>query len=568
MKKLCLLLALCLLLTACAPVAPQDTAPTSTAGTTIATVPTQIVPDTLPDVPQDPQTTGAATTPTDATTPAESTKPTESVKPTEPMQNDATCSAHTDEGDDGKCDICGISTLVIVDFYNVNDLHGKIADADTHPGVDELTTYLKKAKKTDDHVVLLSTGDMWQGSSESNLTQGLLTTDWMNHLGFAAMSLGNHEYDWGEEPIEKNDALAKFPLLAINVYDRDTNRQVSYCKSSVMVKKGDVQIGIIGAIGDCYSSISKDKVEDVYFKVDNDLTKLVKDEAAKLRSQGADYIVYLLHDGYGQSKSATTTSINGNQIASYYDTELSNGYVDLVFEGHTHQRYILKDEYGVYHLQNKGDNKGISHVEISINIANGNNKVRRADLISTGVYANMADDPIVEELLDKYDKDVSVGTDVLGKNARKRTSTEMAQLVADLYYKKGLQLWGDEYEIVLGGGFISARSPYELAAGDVTYGMLYSLFPFDNDLVLCSIQGRDLKNRFFETDNDRYYLSYGDYGKQVKNNIDPNKTYYVVVDSYSSVYAPNRLTEIQRYEEKYYARDMLADHAKSGGFKK
>lgn len=478
-----------------------------------------------------------------------------------------TCGAtHIDEGNDGLCDICLESVLVIVDFYNINDLHGKLADSDTQPGVDELTTYLKQARNTDDHVILLSTGDMWQGSSESNLTQGLLTTDWMNQLDFTAMSLGNHEYDWGEDPVQKNSELAEFPLLAINVYDRETNKQVSYCKSSVMVDTGDVQIGIIGAIGDCYSSISKEKVENIYFKVGSDLTRLVKNEATKLRSEGAEYIVYLLHDGYGDSKSATATSIRSKDIDHYYDTSLSNGYVDLVFEGHSHQRYMLTDEYGVYHLQNKGDNKGISHVEVAINTANGSSKIRHAELISTGVYANMADDPVVAELLEKYDKEVSVGTDVLGNNARQRSSSEMAQLVANLYYKKGVELWGDEYDIVLGGGFMSVRSPYNLATGEITYGMLYSLFPFDNDLVLCSIKGRDLRDRFFETDNSRYYLSYDKYGKQVKGKIDPNKTYYVVVDSYSSVYAPNRLTEIARYEEKYYARDMLADYAKSGGF--
>lgn len=475
---------------------------------------------------------------------------------------------HVDAGDDGLCDNCSKYVVVLFDFYSVNDLHGKIADADTHPGVDELTTYLKNARKTDDHVILLSTGDMWQGSSESNLTQGLLTTDWMNQLDFAAMAMGNHEFDWGEDPVENNDELAQFPFLAINIYDRETNEQVPYCQSSVMLEKGGIQIGIIGAIGDCYSSISKDKVEDIYFKVDDELTQLVKQEATKLRSEGADYIVYLLHDGYDESKSATATSIRSSEIDHYYDTSLSNGYVDLVFEGHTHQRYILKDEYGVYHLQNKGDNKGISHVEVSINTANNTSKVRNAELISTGVYANMADDPIVEELLDKYSEDVSAGTDILGSNARQRSSSEMAQLVADLYYKKGMELWGDEYDIVLGGGFMSVRSPYNLADGDITYGMLYSLFPFDNDLVLCSIKGSDLRDRFFETDNDRYYISYGNYGKQVKGNIDPNKTYYVIVDSYSSVYAPNRLTEIARYEEKYYARDMLADYASSGGFEK
>ena len=569
MKKICLLLILCLLLSACAPAQsaegstpPQSTGDTlqstvdatqGTASSTTATVPTQKEEDIKP-----PATTTPTTPPApETTTPA-----------TKPTQGNSSCSSHVDQGDDGKCDNCGVSTLVIVDFYAINDLHGKIADGDTHPGVDELTTYLKKAKKTDDHVVLLSAGDMWQGSSESNLTQGLIATDWMNHLKFSAMALGNHEFDWGIDPVKKNNDLAKFPLLGINVYDRSTNKRVSYCKSSVMVEKGGIQIGIIGAIGDCYSSISKDKVTDIYFKVDGDLTKLVKDEAAKLRSNGADYIVYLLHDGYGNSKSSTATSIRGSEIDHYYDPSLSNGYVDLVFEGHTHQRYILKDEYGVYHLQNKGDNKGISHVEVSINTANGNTKTRYADLVTTGIYANMADDPIVEELLDKYDEDVSAGSDVLGKNTQKRSSREIAQLVADLYYEKGLELWGKEYDIVLGGGFMSVRSPYELPAGDVTYGTLYSLLPFDNDLVLCSIKGRDLREKFFETDNDRYYISYGDYGKQVKGNIDPNKTYYIVVDSYTSVYAPNRLTEIVRYNKKIYARDLLAEYIKSGGLKK
>lgn len=577
MKKICLLLVLCLLLVGCTPAKTADgsTPPQSTGDTLQSSAETTLSDTHTPGTDNTDGTQGTGDSPQTSSPPTQqqgqtanpSIDPTTAPNPSVPQGN-SSCKSHVDAGNDGKCDTCGVSTLVIIDFYNINDLHGKIADADTHPGVDELTTYLKKAKKTDDHVVLLSTGDMWQGSSESNLTQGLLTTDWMNQLDFAAMAMGNHEFDWGEAPVEKNDDLAEFPFLAINIYDRATNRQVSYCKSSVMVNAGDVQIGIIGAIGDCYSSISKDKVQDIYFKVDNDLTQLVKKESTKLRSQGADYIVYLLHDGYGESKSATATSIRSSDIDHYYDTDLSNGYVDLVFEGHSHQRYILKDEYGVYHLQNKGDNKGISHVEVSINTANDTTKVRNAELITTGVYANMADDPIVEELLDKYKEDVSVGTDVLGKNARSRSSKELAQLVADLYYKKGMELWGDEYDIVLGGGFMSVRSPYNLDAGDITYGMLYSLFPFDNDLVLCSIKGSDLKNRFFETDNDRYYLSYGEYGKQVKKNIDPNKTYYIVVDSYSSVYAPNRLTEIARYEEKYYARDMLADYAKSGGFQK
>ncbi len=483
---------------------------------------------------------------------------------------DSCKSGHLDEANDGFCDRCSKFLLVIVDFYTVNDLHGKLDDGDTHPGVDELSTYLENARQSDDHMLLLSAGDMWQGSSESNLTQGQIMTEWMNEMDFDAMTLGNHEYDWGKTPIEANHALAQFPFLAINVYDRATNNRVAYCDSSALVDLGSVQIGLIGAMGDCYSSIASDKTQDIYFKTGSDLTALVKAESKKLRQQGADYIVYLIHDGYDRSKGNTPTPVGSGQISSYYDTGLSDGYVDLVFEGHTHQKYILKDEHGVHHLQNGGDNKGISHVEIAINTANSKSTLRQTELVATSEYTSLSDHPVVDKLLDKYANTIGVGSQVLGTNSKKRGSSELCQLVADLYYKEGEKRWGKDYDIVLGGGFISARSPYNLYQGDIAYGDLYNIFPFDNQLVLCSIKGRDLKEKFFETDNDRYYVGYGDYGRQVKNrlknNQDLDKTFYIVVDSYTSPYPYNRLTEITRLDEAVYARDLLAEYAKSGGF--
>lgn len=520
MKKLCILLVLCLLLTGCATQAPAES--TSTQGT-IDSIATQGTTDAAPS-----------------------------------------CKAgHVDQANDGFCDNCSKFLIVYIDFYNLNDLHGKLADASAHPGVDELSTYLTNAKAVNENTVLLSSGDMWQGSSESNLTQGNIMTDWMNEMDFAAMTLGNHEYDWGEAPITANANKAEFPLLAINIYDRETGSRVDYCKSSTIVDLGQLQIGIIGAIGDCYSSISADKVQDVYFKTGSDLTNLVKNEATQLRSQGADYIVYLLHDGFGSSKSSAST-VSANQLKSYYDISLSQGYVDLVFEGHTHQKYVLKDTHGVYHLQSGGDNEGITHAEIAFNIANGSSTTQTAECISTGKYAGEKDHPIVEQLLDKYSTQIDVGSKVLGRNSVSRSGNQLRQLVADLYYQKGMELWGDKYDIVLGGGYISVRDPGYLAPGDVTYGMLYSLFPFDNQLVLCSIKGRDLQKRFFNS--DQYFISYGDYGRQIKNNLDPNATYYVIVDTYSSLYGPNKLTEIARLNETVYARDLLAEYAQQGGF--
>ena len=64
-----------------------------------------------------------------------------------------------------------------------------------------------------------------------------------------------------------------------------------------------------------------------------------------------------------------------------------------------------------------------------------------------------------------------------------------------------------------------------------------------------------------------YFISYGDYGAQVRQNLDPDGTYYIVVDTYTSTYGPNNLTEIVRFTENIFARDLLADHIRADGLK-
>ena len=453
------------------------------------------------------------------------------------------CDVHTDRNDNGECDDCGISVLIYYEFYSINDLHGKFCDNDSQPGVDELTAYLKDAQSKSENVILLSAGDMWQGSSESNLTHGNIITDWMNELGFASMTLGNHEFDWGEEYITENVAIAEFPVLAINVYERATNTRVDYCEASVMIDIGGYQIGIIGAIGDCYGSILNERVEDIYFKTGSELTRLVKAESEKLRNAGADLIVYSLHSD-----------------SEDYDVSLSNGYVDLVFEGHTHQSYVEYDSYGVPHLQGGGENKGISYAKMSINIANGNTKAAEAKTVRSSVYSSYASDPLVDELVEKYADIINQAYLPLGYNSKYRDDSEIEKLVAELYYRYGKERWGDKYDIVLGGGSINTRSPYNIYQGNVTYAQLQSVLPFDNDITLCSVKGRDLLNKFI---NKSSYVTYYEIDP---SSIDPNKTYYIVTDTWSSGYAYNNLTEIARYDPYVYARDLVAEFVKAGGW--
>lgn len=463
-------------------------------------------------------------------------------------ETEKTCS-HVDLNQDGVCDSCKSVIAVYIDFFAINDLHGKIFDTSDQPGVDELSTYLK-SYAAKGNTVVLSSGDMWQGSSESNLTKGNMMTEWMNELDFVSMTLGNHEFDWGEEKISENLAIAEFPFLGINVRNRNTREIASYCSPSVTVERNGVKIGIIGAIGNCYSSISASQVEDVYFVTGRELNSLVKAEAQKLRSEGADVVVYSWHDSYE----------NGE-----YDTGLS-AYVDVVFEGHTHQSYVHKDSGGVYHLQDGGENDGISHAKIKIDRLTNKNSVVKAEFVRNSVYKAYDSDPIVESLKTKYAEQISMASRVVGYNDVQRNSNELRQTVAQKYIEKGLEKWGEKYDIVLGGGYMSVRSPRHLPAGEVTYSMLMSIMPFDNRLVLCEISGKKLLSQFINTENQNYFVAYSAYGESLKNSVSESETYYLVTDTYSSDYAPNGLTVVDYYAADVFARDLLAEYIENGGY--
>ena len=76
--------------------------------------------------------------------------------------------------------------------------------------------------------------------------------------------------------------------------------------------------------------------EGINFKTGSALTALVKEESEKLREQGADVIIYVIHDG---------TTYSSLTVSEYYDISLSSGgYVDVVFGGHTHSYYIIKND--------------------------------------------------------------------------------------------------------------------------------------------------------------------------------------------------------------------------------
>lgn len=435
------------------------------------------------------------------------------------------------------------------ELFNFNDLHGTIEDTENVAGIEKISTYIKNIKSTNQNTLLFSSGDMYQGGGISNITKGLLVTDWMNELGFSSFTVGNHEFDWGVEPLLDNINRANFPFLGINIYSRSNSLKVDWLDSSLTVIKDGIKFGIIGSIGNCYNSILNSRVKDYYFVTGNELTALVKEEANRLRNEeNCDYIIYSTHADYSE-----------------YDANISDGYVDLVFEGHSHQNYINTDTNNVLHLQTGGYNKQISNVSLSYNPIDDTFTTTKYTNLNTSELLTLEKDEATSNIFLSYKDITDTLYEVLGTNKEKRTSSYLCQLIADLYLKCGLEKWQSSYNIFLAGGYIAARSPYNLEAGDVTLNDLYALFPFDNDIVLCSISGSKLKSRFISTPSN-YYVSYSDYGNLKKEDVIDSETYYIISDSYSQEYSYNGLTYIDAYSiSGYYARDALSDFIKSGG---
>ena len=442
-----------------------------------------------------------------------------------------------------------------INVFGFNDTHGNVTDTyGKGLGITKSTTALKELS-AGKNSIFISQGDMWQGSAESNLTRGNLVTEWMNSLNFVSMTVGNHEYDWKDGAIKDNIALANFPFLGINVLNRSDNQRVDYLQPSTVVERGGAKIGIIGAIGNCYSSITSSNVRDIYFAVNDQLTNLVKAESTRLRTQeNCDFVIY---------------SIHGDSRDDYYDESLStDGYVNLVLEGHSHQEYDFLDGGNVLHIQNKASNMEVYEIEIDLNLTNKTYELKAPVFhdftYSSSPYKNYAQDSAAKAIMDKYYSTYSVAYEELGMNDTYRNSYELRSKVADLYYEKGLEKWGANYDLTLGGGYISCRGN-GISAGMVKYADIYECFPFDNEIALCSIRGSAFVNTQFITGNSNYYITWKDNIALSQYDIDTSKTYYLVTDTYTVDYYSS-LNVIEYYKPNTYARDLLADYVRAGNW--
>src|SRR5262245_2162178 len=149
-------------------------------------------------------------------------------------------------------------TLSIV---GTNDLHGALERLPIFAG---FIANLRASRAADGGgVVLVDGGDMFQGTLESNLTEGADVVQAYNRIGYDGVAIGNHEFDYGpvgpaaiagpgEDPrgaLKARASEAKFPFLASNIVDNATGSRILWdnMPGSRLVEVSGLKIGIIGA---------------------------------------------------------------------------------------------------------------------------------------------------------------------------------------------------------------------------------------------------------------------------------------------------------------------------------
>ncbi len=430
-------------------------------------------------------------------------------------------------------------------FYSLNDTHGAVSlnEGNGEPGIAILGSYLREgAWSNPDGTVILSAGDMWQGTADSNLTHGGIMVDWMNLVGFDAMSIGNHEFDWGVSYIEENLAKANFPFLGINIRDPEGNAPY-WAAPSTIIQRGGWRIGVVGAIGDLESSIAVSSLGG--YELRDDFRGLSEEEAKRLKEEeDCDFVLILVHNG------SFPISAEGSK------------YIDLVFEGHTHRGYVDVDAYGIPHAQGWANGGHLNRLDFSYVERTGSFRYEGAtqhggyEMVYEGVS-----DKDVERLIEQYSSLIDpIKNEVLDPYFPGMTESEIAVYSTEAMLRYYQGKYEGRYEIVAAFSNTGCART-SLSSGPLTYGSLYQALPFDNDNVLVELSGQSLSYLLGDG-----YLAAASELSRWEVDLD-KKDYHAIVLSYVSEKAEyaRMMAEIER-DSQNRQRDIFADAIRNGDY--
>lgn len=236
-------------------------------------------------------------------------------------------------------------------ILQTSDTHSRIEPIAAHAadryagmaGTVRRATLIKEARAVNPDLLLFDCGDISQGTPYYNLFQGEVEIKMMNLMGYDAMTIGNHEFDFGLENMARLFRMANFPVVCAN-YDVTGTVLEGLVKPYITLERNGLKIGVFGLSPKMEGLVQADKCEGVVY---NDPIEAAQKMVDLLRNQeNCDVIICLSHLGY-QLKDAPCDEV----LAQKTDR------IDAILGGHTH---TFMKEPAIY-LNKDGKNVPVLH---------------------------------------------------------------------------------------------------------------------------------------------------------------------------------------------------------------
>lgn len=364
---------------------------------------------------------------------------------------------------------------VKITIFHTNDAHARVESSASVVGYAKIAKLVNQEKALNPNVLLLDAGDATHGQTIATLVKGESIVDIYNAVGYDAMTLGNHDFNYGKERVLELEEMANYPFLAANVFNEDGT---PFVERYVIKEVSGVKVGVFGlATPETYYKSHPDNTKGL--KIENPI-ETAKAMVAELEGK-ADLIVVLSHLGLEPASEFTDRMI-AYQVPG----------VDLIIGGHSHTRFstgIVNN--GVTIVQTGGYNESLGRIDITW--SNGEIAAIDPYLIPAASVAELAEDEAVKNLITelKGEQDVvtsvvvgSTPVELVGTRELVRTGeTNLGNLITQAM----LHVTGADVAITNGGGIRAS-----IDVGDITVGEVSTVLPFGNYIVTKSITGADL----------------------------------------------------------------------------
>ena len=361
-------------------------------------------------------------------------------------------------------------TLTIV---HVNDLD-RLDGSGDRGGVARLATVVKETRASADHVLVTNGGDAISPSLLSSFDKGAHMIDLFNQVGFDAMVLGNHEFDFTPEVAAARIAEAAFPILSNNAVEPD-GTLLDGVTEHLLIEVGPYKVGLFGLTTAATPMISSP--DPVTFRPAADVAA---EQAVKLRDAGADLVVALAHTGRHEDEAL-----------------LRQGVVDVLLSGHDHD---MKVEIGndATFVESGAQAEFVTVVEIAMDTTEGRNGPRFVWEPSVRVVNTVSvdPDPALQAAVDTYlegleqELDVEIGATAVELDSRRSVVRSRESAIANLFADAMRAATGADVALTNGGG-IRADKVYPpgttLLRRDIR-----SELPFGDKTILLEVSGADL----------------------------------------------------------------------------